>query len=138
MDVLKDINTYLSSWQDDPRQVRPFFMRLLEKLHELGAMLEFVVREGVSTSLRARAGVDGGKEQLFCLVDIVQDADGPWLSVCFYADLVTDYDQRGNLVPMGLLGDDGYCFDMEGSDPEAEEYVLNRVVEAHGAVFSTL
>jgi len=28
-------------------------MRLLEKLHELGAVLEFVVREKVSTILRA-------------------------------------------------------------------------------------
>lgn len=134
MSELEALNTYLREWQDDPRRVRSFFLRLLEKLRELDAGLDFVVREGVSASLRARASLGSETERLFCLVDIVQDADGPWLSVCFYADLVTDHDQRGNLVPRGLLGEDGYCFDMEESDPEAEDYVLDRVAEAHGTV----
>ena len=67
-------------------------------------------------------------------MDVIEDVDGRWLSVCFYADTVSDPEERGNLVPLGLLGEDGYCFDVEEPDTVLEAYVLERIDEARGSV----
>jgi hypothetical protein len=137
--MLENIQTYLTRWQNDPKQVRPFFARLLEVLRTPENALEFVEREGVSASLRAKVAGSGSASdstfgELFCLVDVVEDADGRWLSVCFYADTVSDPEEHGNLVPLGLLGEDGYCFDVEEPDPVLEGYVLERIGEARERV----
>ncbi|PTN36478.1 hypothetical protein [Desulfonatronum sp. SC1] len=135
--MLETVHAYLTRWQADPKQVRPFFARLLEALHGPETEMEFVERDGVSVSLRAKvSGPDKGAvpKELFCLVDVVEDVDGRWLSVCFYADTVSDPEERGNLVPLGLLGEDGYCFDVEEPDPVLEAYVLERVDEARQCV----
>lgn len=133
--MLENIQTYLTRWQTDPKLVRPFFARLLEALRGPGNELEFVERDGVSASLRTKvAGSASASGELFCLVDVVEDADGRWLSVCFYADTVSDPEERGNLVPLGLLGEDGYCFDVEEPDPVFEGYVLERIDEARERV----
>lgn len=124
------IRDYLSQWTVDQRQVRPVFTRLINTLSGIGAGLEFVVRPGVSASLRAASPEGNFGRPLFCLVDVVQDPEGPWLSVCFYADTVTDPDDLGNLVPKGLLGEDGYCFDVEQPDQTLEGYVHERIREA--------
>ena len=63
----------------------------------------------------------------------VVDPGGPWLSVCFYADAVTEPRDLGNLVPSGLLGEDGHCFDVEHPDGDLQRYVLERVREAMSA-----
>lgn len=47
-----------------------------------------------------------------------------------FRDSVTDPDDLGNLVPNGLLPEDGYCFDIERPDKALEDYVLARVLEA--------
>lgn len=139
--MLENIQAYLTRWQADPKQIRPFFERLLEALRGPETKMEFVERDGVSASLRAKvAGPAKGAAsaivsgELFCLVDVVEDADGRWLSVCFYADTVSDPEERGNLVPLGLLGEDGYCFDVEEPDPVFEGYVLERIDEARERV----
>lgn len=127
---MEALHSYMTTWQTDPKQVRPFFKRLLDTFRNSSARLEFIVRSGVSASLRASATGHSGPRPLYCLVDIVEDADGRWLSTCFYADTVTDPEERGNLVPQGLLAEDGYCFDLDGPDPDLEDYVLARVAEA--------
>lgn len=137
--MLEAVQAYLGKWQADPKQVRPFFEHLLESLCDPAIEMEFVEREGVSASLRARVFSQGAAPgtalgELFCLVDVVEDVDGRWLSVCFYADTVSDPDEHGNLVPQGLLGEDGYCFDVEVPDPVLEVYVLERVGEARAHV----
>lgn len=123
------IMEFLAKWQTDQRQVRPFFTRLLALLADFDANLEFIVRKGVSASLRARLAGSASRP-LFCLIDVVEDSEGRWLSVCFYADTVTDSQDLGNLVPLGLLGEDGYCFDVEQPDETFESYVLERMREA--------
>lgn len=135
--MLEVVQAYLTRWQTDPKRVRPFFARLLEALRGPETEMEFVERDGVSASLRAKiAGLDknAASGELFCLVDVIEDVDGRWLSVCFYADTVNDPEERGNLVPLGLLGEDGYCFDVEEPDPVLEAYVLERIDEARGSV----
>ena len=131
------VQAYLMRWQADPKRVRPFFEHLLEALRGPENEMEFVERAGVSASLRAKIAMPGKgaasaivSRELFCLVDVVEDVDGRWLSVCFYADTVSDPEERGNLVPLGLLGEDGYCFDVEEPDSALEEYVLARIEQA--------
>lgn len=127
------ITDFLADWQADQRHVRSFFSRLLDKFAELNADLDFVVRNGVSASLRAGGKPGASSRPLFCLVDVVEDSDGPWLSVCFYADTVTDPEALGNLVPEGLLGEDGYCFDIEQPDDAVERYIHARLRAAFEA-----
>lgn len=131
--VYARIRDFLADWQADQRHVRSFFSRLLDKFAELNANLDFVVRKGVSASLRACGRPGASSRPLFCLVDVVEDSAGPWLSVCFYADTVTDPEDLGNLVPEGLLGEDGYCFDIEQPDDRMERYVHERIAEAFAA-----
>ena len=135
--MLEVVQAYLTRWQADPKRVRPFFARLLEALRGPENEMEFVERDGVSASLRAKIpgpNKSAASGELFCLVDVVEDVDGRWLSVCFYADTVSDPEERGNLVPLGLLGEDGYCFDVEEPDSVLEDYVLERIDEARKRV----
>ena len=57
--MLEVIQAYLTRWQSDPKQIRPFFSRLLEALHGPENRMEFVERAGVSASLRARVASPG-------------------------------------------------------------------------------
>jgi len=41
-----------------------------------------------------------------------------------------------DIVPGGLLGQDGYCFDLLSSDSEEVDYVAQRIQEAHAAAIS--
>ena len=125
----KDVQEFLEEWTHDPRGVRPVFQALAEYLKERGAVTELKVRPEVSISLRA--GLAEQKVRpLFCLVDVVEDAEGRWLSVCFYAQAVTDPEERGDVVPQGLLGEDGYCFDVDSPDPELDRYLKPRIEES--------
>lgn len=97
--------------------------------------VQIVRRPGVSTSLRlARSGQTGQTGQtgrpLFAMADVV--AEG-WLSVCFYAALISDPDERGEVIPGGLLGEDGHCFDLDGADDELAGYLADRLAEAAAA-----
>ena len=66
------------------------------------------------------------------MADVIDDDPKErWLSVCFYGDMVTDPEERGDLIPEGLLGDDGYCFDLDEYDEEGLNYILARLTEAH-------
>jgi hypothetical protein len=64
-------------------------------------------------------------------VDIIDDEpEARWLSVCFYADLVTDPEEHGDVVPGGLAGDDALCFDLDSPENNIEHYMLQRLQEA--------
>jgi ribosomal protein S16 len=66
------------------------------------------------------------------MVDVIDDAPGErWLSVCFYGETIQDPDELGDLIPDGLLGEDGYCFDISEADDRLVSYVGQRVEEAY-------
>ena len=66
------------------------------------------------------------------MVDVIDDdPEDRWLSVCFYGEMVTDPQEAGDLVPEGLLGEDGYCFDMYEYDEQEVAYLKERLTEAH-------
>ena len=95
-----------------------------------GIKLDFNERPGVSYSLRA-AHVKNSDHPLFVMVDVIDDDPlNRWLSVCFFGDMITDPDELGDLIPGGLLGEDGYCFDVTSSDKNLAGYIQQRIEEA--------
>jgi hypothetical protein len=130
--MVREMQKFLDEWEEDPSQVKRSFVRLKDYLAAKGEQqFTFKVRPGVSYSLRARHPSQKRRD-LFVIVDIIDDdPSNRWLSVCFYPDMISDREERGNLIPSGLLGEDGYCFDYEEWDEEYLGYLLVRLDEAH-------
>lgn len=124
-----EIQEFLQGWEKDPGGAKEIFISLKKLLEELDdTSIGFKSRPGVSYSMR---GIKNSqkKRPLFVMIDVIDDdPENRWLSVCFYGDSVTDPDDIGDLVPEGLLGDDGFCFDVE---PKHKEYIQERIREAH-------
>ncbi|MBW2616439.1 MAG: hypothetical protein JRD02_09735 [Deltaproteobacteria bacterium] len=127
----------LEAWTTDPQNLKSVFIRLRDKLSEKErAVLSFNSRPGVSYSLRATVDSQGEKKwPLFVMADIIDDdPENRWLSICFYGDMIKDPDEEGDLVPEGLLGEDGYCFDLIEYDESMISYIGQRIDEAHAFV----
>ncbi len=125
-----ELENFINGWERDAAGCRQAFLELkshLDKYQDIA--LDFVPRPGVTFSLRA-ARLQQKKRPLFALIDVI-DENPRWLSVCFYEDLVTDPEELGDIVPQGLLGEDGYCFDLESGDPSFVEYLCRRIDEAY-------
>jgi len=119
-------------WPPGQAGLRRFWEDLLAAAPDEGALdWEPVFREGISYSLRARRP-DGASRPLFALVDIIPQ-DQWWLSVCFYEDEVSDPEERGLAIPGGLLGENGYCFDVDEPDAGLLAYLKARLEEARRA-----
>lgn len=127
----KALTEFIDSWQETPTGTRNVFMRMKNHLETKdSAKLAFKARPGVSYSLRA-ATPDQARE-LFVMVDVIDDdPQNRWLSVCFYGEMITDPDEQGDLIPGGLLGEDGHCFDIEENDEALVGYVQARIDEAY-------
>ncbi|MBD5626640.1 MAG: hypothetical protein HDQ90_03995 [Desulfovibrio sp.] len=129
--VVEEVKQFEAGWTADPLQVKPAFAawaQFLEGLRDVS--LDFKARPGISYSLRARHAAQKGRE-LFVLVDVVDDEpESRWLSVCFYADMVTDPDEQGDFVPQGLMGEDAMCFNLDEDSPEMRDYIAARLAEA--------
>jgi hypothetical protein len=128
------IATFLETWEDNDSQTRKAFVELIQHLTALeGTTLDFNARPGVSYSLRPRHQ-NQKTRTLFAMADVIDDDPNErWLSVCFYGDMITDPDEAGDLVPEGLMGDDGYCFDVYEYDEEVLSYIKDRITQAHQA-----
>lgn len=125
---------FFERWTDDSGNIKSAFVRLQDRLYgKENATLSFKSRPGISYSFRANVGKTGDMEgRLFVMVDIVDDdPENRWLSVCFYGDMITDPNEEGDLVPEGLLGEDGYCFDLYEYDEAAISYLEQRIDEAY-------
>ncbi len=132
----QEIEAFLAGWTENRQEVKArvqfFFDYLLAKE---GVEVNFTARPGVSYSLRPvrREQKEKGRS-LFAMIDIIDDdPEQRWLSVCFYGDMISDPEERGEVIPGGLGGDDGYCFDMFEDDAELAEYLLARLDEAEAA-----
>lgn len=123
---------WVDDWVEDPMKVA--FLKLKQHLDvKESTELVFKARPGVSYSLRAVPVAETGYDKpLFAMVDVVDDDPANrWLSVCFYGEMITDPDEQGDLIPGGLLGEDGYCFDMTEADEALLDYLRERLTEAH-------
>jgi hypothetical protein len=131
-DLLKDVSAFLETWEDTPNQTKKAFVHLMQYL-AAKEDLKFNLkgRPGVSYSLRASHTLQTSRE-LFTLVDIIdEDPENRWLSVCFYNDMITDPAEKGELIPFGILEEDGYCFNVEQWDEAYLFYLEARIDEAY-------
>ena len=129
--MLQELETFLAEWEDSDLQVKKTFGLLKNYLADkVDLSLIFKARPGVSYSLRAKH-LQQTKRELFVIVDVIDEPENRWLSICFYPDMITDPQDKGVLIPLGLLGEDGYCFDLEEWDEEYVQYLLGRFDEAH-------
>jgi len=127
--IEQDLKNFLDGWPESSDQNKQAFVRLKEHLAgHSDVRLEFEQRPGITSSLRATQRTQT-ERPLFVMVDVIEDTPR-WLSVCFYADLISDPEERGDEVPEGLLGEDALCFDLEAYDDKALEYVQARMDEA--------
>lgn len=129
---MTELESFLSDWTDDPNGVKKAFLRLKSVLENLGgdSTVTFVPRPPTTYSLRAEP--PRGRP-VITMVDVASLDGERFLSVCFYADTITDPEERGDLIPDGLLSKDGYCFDVDSDDDDAVSYVEARIYEAAAA-----
>ena len=128
---MEKMQRFIDEWTRDSLGTKPVFRSLYRELEEMNKVtLTWVDRPGISYSLRASH--ENQKDRpLFVMLDVVDDdPDARWLSVCFYGDMVSDPEEFGELIPGGLLGSDGYCFDISTRDEDLVEYVGTRIREA--------
>jgi hypothetical protein len=129
--MLRDVERFLDGWEDSAREVKKSFVLLKNYVADKTDLtFNFKARPGVSYSLRVKHRLQKSRE-LFVIMDVIDEPENRWLSICFYPDMITDPDDKGVLIPLGLLGEDGYCFDFEEWDKEYLQYLLARIDEAH-------
>jgi hypothetical protein len=129
---LPELENFLNQWTDSPNQAKKAFLQFLDQLRKKDQIqLEFIPREGLTYSLRASHPNQTGRP-LFGMVDVIED-DPRWLSVCFFGEMITDPDEKGDMVPEGLLGEDAHCFDIEEYEASDVAYVAKRLDEAYEA-----
>ena len=131
--VRQDIETFLAGWPGETQPMRDWFRLFYDELSRLpDVALSFAGRPGISFSMRPKHARQAGRN-FFAIVDVIDDDPAArWLSVCFYGDMITDPDVRGEVIPGGLAGDDGYCFDMYENDETLARYLVDRLHEAAG------
>ena len=126
----EEIEHFIKQWPDHSATCRRLFEKMSNMLRSMaGVQVEFIARPGVTYSLRAARTNDTARP-LFAMVDVI-DAEPRWLSVCFYADMISDPGERGDYVPGGLLGEDGLCFDIEDDNNSHITYIVDRIDEAY-------
>ncbi|MDK2957470.1 MAG: hypothetical protein PWQ57_2968 [Desulfovibrionales bacterium] len=130
--ALKESEALLANWSDNGSKTKKCFARLKAHLENMdGVRFDWKARPGVTYSLRA-AHAAQKDHSLFAMVDVIDDdPDNRWLSVCFYGEMITDPEERGDEVPGGLLGEDAACFDVDAWDEDLLAYVETRLTEAH-------
>jgi len=129
---MQRVEKFIDDWKDDTLGLKPVFASYFHDLQgKANAEIEFNERPGISYSLR---GMHKNRKDrpLFLMIDVIDDDPKErWLSVCFYGDTIKDPDEAGDLIPEGLLGDDGYCFDLDDADETLVAYVRQRIQEAY-------
>jgi hypothetical protein len=127
----QEIESFLESWGGESQPMRDWYRLFYQELSSMeGVSLTFVARPGVSYSIRPVHENQTNRDK-FAMVDVIDDDPSErWLSVCFYEDMITDPNQQGELIPGGLSGSDGYCFDIYDNNEELGRNILDRIKEA--------
>ncbi len=126
----QELNTFIEEWKGPNTKNRESFLHFKEYLAKKEAVvLDFIARPGLTYSLRA-VHAEQKEKDLFVMVDVIEDVER-WLSVCFFGNMITDPEERGDFVPGGLLGEDAVCFDLEEEDDSLLRYIETRLDEAY-------
>lgn len=126
------LNEFIATWEIDPLNVKNSFLAYRDIFaKDPRFSMKFVSRPGVSHSLRVFAPERPDGTSIAALIDIVDDdPENPWLSVCFFASLVTDPEDLGDFVPQGLEGRDAICFNLDEDNATLAQYIGERLKEA--------
>ncbi len=130
-----EIACFLRGWESGEEQPMKKWLQLfVSTVKAMGNVeLQFVSRPGVSYSIRPSNGNLKDRD-FFAIIDVIDDDPAErWLSVCFYGDMISDPEERGEVIPGGLAGSDGYCFDMFEDDEGLAYYLVDRLAEAAAA-----
>jgi len=129
-----EIGRFLQEWKSGGElPMKKWFQLFFDTVRVMDNVeLQFVSRPGVSYSMRPKHR-NQKERDLFAMIDVIDDAER-WLSVCFYGDMISDPNGRGEVIPGGLAGSDGYCFDMFEDDEDLAHYLVDRLLEAAAAV----
>ena len=128
--ITVEIKDFIDSWEDAGGMKESFvtFWQTATLIPDV--TLQFVARPGVSYSLRPKHSVQSGRP-FFASIDVIDDdPEDRWISICFFGDMVTDPEGKGEVIPGGLPGSDGYCFDMYAQETELVAYLVERIQEA--------
>ena len=132
-----EFKAYMNDWAEYSQEVKDSFLVLFNILSiRPDVTFDFNIRTGVSASFKSYVKMnDPPDTRLFSVIDIIdQDPQNIWLSICFYADMISDPDDLGNLIPNGLLDEDGHCFDVFEDDEGLMKYIKSRIDEAYRRV----
>jgi len=129
---MEKLKKFLCDWKEDDLGTKPIFRSLVEGIMiKPDTHIELNERPGISYSFRLSHEHQNDRP-LFTMIDVIDnDPKHRWLSVCFFGDMIEDPDELGDLIPGGLLGSDGYCFDITDPDEHLRECVENRIQEAY-------
>ena len=129
---MTELETFIDNWTETETRTKQAFTEIYDHLKTLeDTSFEFNARPKLTYSLRPRH-INQKDRSLFAMVDVIDDdPDERWLSVCFYGEMITDPDETGDLIPEGLLGEDGYCFDLYEYDKDEMDYLKKRLSQAH-------
>lgn len=129
---MEELNAFIEGWKSGADRMKELFVELKHYLGDMSDIeLTFVPREGVTYSLRVKHARQQ-RRSLFAMIDVIE-GDPRWLSICFYADTITDPDEISDLVPEGLMGEDARCFDVEEYSDEMKNYLIARFDEGVAA-----
>jgi len=131
---MSSLQEFIDEWTNDTLATKPVFLSFYNTLSSLDdADITFQGRPGITYSLRSTHHRQKDRP-LFVMIDVIDDDPRErWLSVCFYGDMITDPEEHGDLIPEGLLGSDGHCFDISERDDQLVDYVRQRIHEAYQA-----
>ncbi len=129
---MRELDNFISKWEETESGTRQAFTELLKHLEDMdGITFDFNARPGITYSLRPRHN-NQQERTLFAMIDVIDDdPEEKWLSVCFYGDMISDPEEMGDIIPDGLLGDDGHCFDLYEYDTKEVEYLKKRLEDAY-------
>jgi len=129
---MDQVQEFIDNWKQDDLGIKPIFISLLGELtNKEAAEIEFHARPSITYSLRGIHKKQTDRP-LFVMIDVIDDDPTQrWLSVCFFGDTIADPEELGDLIPGGLLGSDGYCFDITEADESLRQYVGSRIQEAY-------
>jgi len=127
---MKELNEFIELWENCfMKKAFLRFKNLLESKQNISII--FNPRPKISYSLRAKH-LNQRERAFFVMIDVIDDdPSNRWLSICFYKDMITDPEEKGDLIPGGLHGEDGYCFDLEEWDENYIRYIEDRIEEAY-------
>lgn len=130
-EVKEKITAFLAQWSGPDDAMQSCWQQLWQTVTAFADIeLSFVARPGISYSLRPKH-IHQSRRALFAMIDVIDDDPADrWLSVCFYGDMITDPQGRGEVVPAGLAGEDGYCFDLSAANSDWVVYLQERLQEA--------